>query len=273
MGFLERLRSAQDRNESLLCLGLDPDPDRLEGRHIPSFLQEIVEATLDQVCAYKVNLAFFEALGPSGMNVLMECLAPVPREVPIIADGKRGDIPNTARFYARALFEVYGFDAVTLNPYGGRDSLEPFLEYEGRGIFIWCRSSNPGAADLQSLPLADGRPLYLAVAEMARSLADRGEVGLVVGATAPGELARVRQACPELPILVPGIGPQGGDLAAALAGGLDAQGGGVIITVSRQVLYASSGRDFARAARRQAEALRDEINRRRAEVLVSRRGG
>lgn len=273
MTFRERLRAAQERNQSLLCVGLDPDPDLLQGRHVVSFLQSIVEATVDLVCCYKPNLAFFEALGPGGMNVLQEALAPVPPDIPIIADAKRADVPSVSRLYARALFEVYGFDAVTVHPYGGADSLLPFVEYEDRGVFVWCRGSNPGAADVQSLLLADGRPLFVAVAEMARELDRAGNVGLVVGATAPEDMALLRQACPGMPFLVPGVGPQGGDLAASVRAGVDAHGEGLIVVAARQVLYASRGQDFAQAARRQAQALRDEINRARAEALAAREGG
>jgi|FaiFalDrversion2_1042247.scaffolds.fasta_scaffold01480_3 orotidine-5'-phosphate decarboxylase len=271
MTFRERLQAAQERNRSLLCIGLDPDPELLQGRHVVSFLQAIIEATLDLVCCYKPNLAFFEALGPGGMSVLQEALAPVPPQIPVIADAKRADVPSVSRLYARALFEVYGFDAVTVHPYGGGDSLLPFLEYAEKGVFVWCRGSNPGAADVQSLPLADGRPLFLAVAELVRGLDQAGNAGLVVGATAPEDMALLRRTCPHMPFLVPGIGPQGGDLQAAVREGLDAQGGGLVVVAARQVLYASRGDDFAQAARRQALALREEINRLRAQALA--RGG
>ncbi len=273
MTFRERLQAAQERNQSLLCIGLDPDPDLLQGRHVVSFLQDIIEATVDLVCCYKPNLAFFEALGPGGMIVLQEALAPVPPEVPVIADAKRADVPSVSRLYARALFEVYGFDAVTVHPYGGGDSLLPFVEYEDRGVFVWCRGSNPGAADVQSLMLADGRPLFLAVAQLARSLDRAGNVGLVVGATAPEDMALLRRACPDMPFLVPGVGPQGGDLTASVRAGMDAYGRGLIVVAARQVLYASRGRDFAQAARRQAQVLRAEIERARAEALAAREGG
>jgi len=266
MSFRERLREAQRRNGSLLCIGLDADPELLEGRHIASFLQGVIEATLDLVCCYKVNLAFFEALGPGGMNVLMEAIAPVPPAVPVIADAKRGDVPHVARLYARALFEVYGFDAVTVNPYGGPDALAPFFAYEEKGVFVWCRGSNPGAAALQLLPLADGRPLFLAVAEMVRAL-DRGNGGLVVGATAPADIAAVRRLCPDMPILVPGVGPQGGDLAAAVEAGLDAEGGGMVVVAARRVLYDGGRPLLPQAARRRAQALREEIERARERAL------
>jgi len=268
--FRDKLAEAGRRNQSLLCVGLDPDPSLLKGKPVVTFLQAIVEATQDLVCTYKPNLAFFEALGAGGMQALLEALRGVPAHVPIIADAKRGDIGNTARFYARALFEVYDFDAATVNPYLGHDSVEPFLAYEERGVFLLCRTSNPGAEDLQSLRLTDGRPLFEAVAELANEWNTRGNLGLVVGATWPEELERIRAICPDMPILLPGVGPQGADLAQALRAGLDAQGGGVIVSSSRQVLYASSGDDFARAARRAALSLRDEINRQRDAVLAGR---
>jgi len=166
--------------------------------------------------------------------------------------------------------QAYQFDAATVNPYGGRDAVEPFLEYPGRGVFVWCRSSNPGAADLQDLTLADGRPLYEVVAEHARHWNVDGNVGLVVGATWPEELARVRRACPEMTILLPGVGAQEGDLAASVEAAMDAGGGGFIVNVSRRVLYASAGADYARAARRAARQLRDEINRLREAILARR---
>jgi orotidine-5'-phosphate decarboxylase len=268
--FRDKLLEASRRNESLLCVGLDPDPSLLKGTPVAAFLQAIIEATRDLVCAYKPNLAFFEALGVGGMQTLLEAVRGVPAHIPVIADAKRGDIGNTARFYAKTLFEVYDFDAATVNPYGGHDAVEPFLEYEDRGVIVWCRSSNPGAADLQDLVLADGRPLYEAVAERAREWNVHGNVGIVVGATWPEQLERVRAICPDQTILIPGIGSQGGDLAASLAAALDSDGGGVIVSASRQVLYASSGDDFAPAAGRAARALRDEINRERAALLARR---
>jgi orotidine-5'-phosphate decarboxylase len=268
--FRDKLLEASRRNQSLLCVGLDPNSSLLKGTPVVTFLQAIVEATEDLVCAYKPNLAFFEALGIGGMRTLLEALRGVPAHVPVIADAKRADIGNTARFYAKALFEVYDFDAATVSPYLGHDSVEPFLEYEDRGVLLLCRTSNPGAEDLQDLTLADGRPLFEAVAELANRWNTRGNLGLVVGATWPEELERIRAICPDLLILLPGVGAQGADLAQALRAGLDAQGGGVIVTSSRQVLYASSGDDFAGAARRAALNLRDEINRQRDAVLAAR---
>jgi orotidine-5'-phosphate decarboxylase len=268
--FREKLAEASRRNNSLLCVGLDPDPARLAGTPVAAFVGAIIEATRDLVCAYKPNLAFFEALGIGGMQTLLEALRGVPVHIPIIADAKRGDIGSTSEFYARALFEVYDFDAATVNPYGGSDAVAPFLEYADRGVFIWCRSSNPGAADLQDLELPDGRRLYEAVAELANGWNANGNVGLVMGATWPEQLERIRAICPDLPLLLPGLGSQGADAASALRAGLDAEGSGVIVSASRQVMYASAGDDFAASARREALSLRDELNRHRDALLAAR---
>lgn len=271
--FNEKLRAAQVGNKSFLCVGLDPDPSQIPIGDVASFLRAIIEATADLVCAYKPNLAFFEALGSRGMAVLTETLADVPKGIPVIADGKRNDIPSTARFYAQALFDVYGFDGATVNPYLGSDALEPFLGYADRGIFVLCRNSNPGAADLQDLVLADGRRLYEAVAELARGWNSRGNVGLVLGATWPQEVARVRALCPEMTLALVGVGAQGADVAATVAAALDSQGQGFIISSSRQVLYAAGGKEFAKAARRAAQALRDEINYQRQAALAQASSG
>jgi orotidine-5'-phosphate decarboxylase len=277
--FFAKLREAIQRNHSFLCVGLDPDPARLPEKDVAAFNRAIVEATADLACVYKPNLAFYEALGPRGMDVLQRTVEAVPKGIPVIGDGKRGDIGSTAEAYARALFDVYGFDAATVNPYLGGDALAPFLERADRGVFVLCRTSNPGGADLQDrLIAADGRarPLYEVVAELARDRWNaHGNVGLVVGATYPEELGRIRQLCPDMTFLLPGVGAQGADVAAAVRNALDKGGGGFIITSSRQILYASSGKDYAQAARRAAQALRDEINRQREVALASRpeRGG
>jgi orotidine-5'-phosphate decarboxylase len=258
--FAEKLRAAQQGNNSFLCIGLDPDPELMAHPHVPSFIQEIVDATSDLACAYKPNLAFFEAMGWEGMQTLAEAVRSVPGHIPIIADAKRGDIGNTARFYAKAIFSTYKFDAVTVNPYGGRESLEPFLDHPDRGVFVWCRSSGPGAADVQDLELADGRPLYEAVAAQANDWNANGNVGLVMGATWPEQLDRIRDLCPSMQILVPGVGSQEGNLEAAVQSAMDDHGGGFLINVSRSVLYASKGDDYAKAARKEAQKLRGRIN-------------
>jgi orotidine-5'-phosphate decarboxylase len=223
------------------------------------FNKAIIDSTCDLVCAYKPNLAFYEALGTEGLTILEKTVKYVPGDIPVIADAKRGDIGNTARAYAKALFSVLAFDAATVNPYLGFDSLEPFINYQDKGVFILCRTSNRGATDFQDLH-TNGLPLYEAVAQKAQEWNIHGNIGLVVGATYPEELKRVRSICPEMPLLIPGIGAQGGDLASAVGYGVDARGEKAIINVSRQILYASKEKDFARAARNVAEKTRNQIN-------------
>jgi orotidine-5'-phosphate decarboxylase len=262
MSFHDALASHIQSHDSLLCVGLDPDPARIPA-HLGSgttavytFCREIIAATHDVVAAFKPNIAFFEAMGPAGIETLARLMA-LPRHNLWILDAKRGDIGNTASAYASAAFDQFDADAITVNPYLGGDALAPFLERPERGAFVLCRTSNPGSRDIQELTLADGRPLYMAVAHMAQhDWNTQRNVGLVVGATQPAALAEVRQLCPDLPLLLPGIGAQGGDLAQALQAGLDAQRSGLLINTSRSVLYASSGTDFAQAAR--AEALRTQ---------------
>jgi orotidine-5'-phosphate decarboxylase len=275
MGFLEKLLKAARTNGSLLCIGLDPDPELMPaGMGVLEFNRAIVDATSDLVCAYKPNLAFYEALGTTGLSALEKTVTYIPDTIPVIGDAKRGDIGSTALAYARALFETLGFDAATVNPYLGYDSLEPFIEYRGKGVFILCRTSNAGSVDFQDLVLSgksagvEGgeRPLFEEVALRAREWNALGNVGLVVGATYPQELKRVRQLCPQMPLLIPGIGAQGGDPASAVRYGVDARGEKAIISSSRQVIYAYQGEggkggDFAAAARGAALKLRDEINR------------
>jgi orotidine-5'-phosphate decarboxylase len=262
MSFLEKLRHAAETNGSLLCVGLDPDPGRLANRDVAAYLCAVVEATSDLVCAYKANLAFYEQLGEEGYAALRAVLRAIPPAIPTIADAKRGDVAHTAQAYARAIFDQLGFDAATVNPYLGRDSVEPFAERAERGVFIVCRSSNPGAADLQDLPVASEHgtvPLYQHVAALAGEWNTNGNIGLVAGATYPDEIRALRALCPTLPFLVPGIGAQEGELERAVRAGLDGAGGGLIINASRSILYASAGDGFAAAARGQAETLRDAI--------------
>ena len=273
MGFFDKLERAAQRNGSLLCVGLDPDPAQMPVSDVAAFNRAIIEATAGLVCAYKPNLAFYEALGERGLAALRDTLAAIPSDIPVIADGKRSDIGNTAKAYARALFDELGVDAATVNPYLGGDAVEPFLEREEKAAFILCRTSNPGARDLQDLLVTapgggEARPLFEMVAEMARRWNSRGNVGLVVGATYPEELKRVRRLCPEMTFLVPGVGAQGGDVAAVVRNGLDKAGRGLIINVSRQVLYASREKDFAVAAAGAARQLRDEIARERERALA-----
>lgn len=269
--FYDKLRRASEGNDSLLCVGLDPDPNLMPIDDVFEFNRAIVDATRDVVCCYKPNLAFYEAFGPPGLEALRRTVEHISGEVPVIGDAKRGDIGNTARAYASALFDYYGFDAVTANAYMGGDTLAPFLDYANKGVFVVCRTSNPGSGDFQSLPVtrADGVqwPLYMEVAVRCSELNDSGNVGLVVGATYPEELQQVRWQCPDLPILIPGIGAQGGDLQASVAKGVDERGGGILISASRQVIYASRGADFAERARDAALGLRDRINECRSGVV------
>jgi orotidine-5'-phosphate decarboxylase len=275
-GFVERLRACWDAG-TLLCIGLDPEAERLPGavrgasapERFVEFNRAIVEATADLVCAYKPNAAFYEAHGPAGMEALVRTIALVHEiapAVPVLLDAKRGDMANTSRLYARAVFDACAADAVTVQPYQGEEALMPFLERADRGVFVLCRTSNPGAVEMQDLEV-EGVPLYLALARrVAERWNARGNCGLVVGATWPDELAAIRAAAPHLPILLPGIGAQGGDLEASVRAGRDARGQGLVVSASRSVLYASGGADFAEAARAEARRLSDAINRQRVAV-------
>jgi len=256
---MDKLLDASRKNNSWLCIGLDPDPELMPEVDVLQFNKSIIEVTSDLVCAYKPNLAFYESLGPEGLAILEKTVKYIPGDIPVIGDAKRGDIGNTAKAAARALFSVLGFDAATVNPYLGFDSIEPFINYRDKGVFILCRTSNKGAADFQDL-LTDGLSLYEAVARKASEWNTHGNIGLVVGATYPEELKKVRSICPEMPLLIPGIGAQGGDLSSAVGYGVDARGEKAIFNVSRQILYASREKDFARAARNVAEKIRQQIN-------------
>ncbi|MQC25518.1 MAG: orotidine-5'-phosphate decarboxylase [Chloroflexi bacterium] len=264
--FRARFEEAAVRNDSLLCVGLDPDPTKLPaGVSTREFLFSIVDATADLVSCYKPNIAFFEPDLAEGITLLRDLIAHVPDGVPVLLDAKRGDIGHTAEAYARAVFDSLGADAVTLNPYLGRDSLEPFLRRGDRHAFLLCRTSNAGAGDLQDLEV-EGHPLYERVAYLANEWNERGNVGLVVGATYPEEAARIREICPDLLFLMPGVGAQAGEVQAAVQAATDARGGGILVNASRGVLYAppAEGERWVDASRRAAESLRDEINRARA---------
>lgn len=269
LAFAEKLTRAVEQNNSLLCVGLDPRPERFphEVAALPdpifAFSKSIVEATADLVCAYKPNFAFYEAQGLEGLAALRRTIEYIHQttDVPVILDAKRGDIGSTAQAYAKAAFQIWGADAVTVNPYLGRDAVQPFTDYADRGVFLLCHTSNPGAADLQTLDCG-GRPLYQAVAEQAAGWG--GNVGLVIGATYPQALQAVREMAPQMWILLPGVGAQQGDLEAALAAGLDERGAGVIVSASRSVIYA----DNPRAAARQ---LRDRINAGRRSIRTAER--
>lgn len=274
MNFNEKLIDATKRNESLLCIGLDPDPELMpSGMGVLKFNKAIIDATSDLVCAYKLNLAFYEALD-DGIDDLKRTIKYIPDNIPTIADAKRGDIGNTARAYAKAIFTNLNFDATTVNPYLGFDSIEPFIEQWDKGTFILCRTSNPSAADFQSLPFVlKGKQLRLfeiIALRAAQWNKQSKNIGLVMGATYPEELKLIRQNHPNMLLLIPGIGAQGGDLASAVRHGVDARGQKAILSSSRQIIYASGKRDFAEAARRVASSLRDEINYHRSTLTSAR---
>ena len=264
MNFLEKLAQASQRNQSLLCVGLDPDPSLMpDGLGVFEFNKAIIDATADLACAYKPNIAFYEALGNEGLDALKRTRDYIPEEIPAIVDAKRGDIGNVAKAYTRSLFDYFKFDAMTASPYLGFDSLEPFIQYHDRGVFILCRTSNAGAVDFQSLSFetnGDRKMLFEIVAEKVNEWNTHGNLGLVVGATYPEELKLIRQKYPDMPLLIPGIGAQGGELSEVVKYGVDAGRQRTIINSSRQILYASKGQDFARAARQAALELRDRIN-------------
>ncbi len=264
MNFMEKLTSAARKNRSLLCVGLDPDPELMPAKvGVFEFNKAIIDATSDLVCAYKPNFAFYEALGNEGLDALKRTVDYLPENIPTIADAKRGDTGNTAKAYAKAIFSYLNFDATTVSPYLGFDSIEPFIQYRDKGVFILCRTSNAGAIDFQALrcKIESGyRPLFEIVALRASQWNTHGNIGLVVGATYPEELRLIRQSHPDMPLLIPGIGAQGGDLALTVRYGGDAQGEKAIINSSRQIIYASRGKDFAEAARQATLTLRDQIN-------------
>ncbi|MBA7473246.1 Orotidine 5'-phosphate decarboxylase [subsurface metagenome] len=265
MNFPEKLLNATRKNKSLLCVGLDPDLKRLpDNTGAFEFNRAIIDATSDLVCAYKPNFAFYEALGNEGLDALKRTVEHIPDDIPVIGDAKRGDIGNTAKAYARTIFTNFNFDATTVNPYLGFDSIEPFIEYREKGVFILCRTSNAGAVDFQSLRCEESESshpfLFEIVARKASQWNKYGNIGLVIGATYPEELKLIRNSHPDMPILIPGVGTQGGDLASAVRYGVDARGEKAIINSSRQIIYASREKDFAQAARQAALALRDQIN-------------
>ncbi len=276
MRFIEALKQTGRTNNSLVCVGLDPEPAKFPAhlRGAPDaifvFCREIVDATADLVCCYKPQIAHFAAQrAEEALERLIAHIHARHPGIPVILDAKRGDIGSTAQHYAAEAFDRYRADAVTLNPYLGRDSVQPFLDRADKGVILLCHTSNPGSTDLQELDVlgADGQsmPLYQHVAmSIARGWNANGNCALVVGATWPEQLAQVRALIGEMPILVPGVGAQGGDVEAVIRHGVTAAGDGLIISSSRAILYAGNGEDFAAAARQATLALRDEINRHRA---------
>ena len=275
--FHDRLTAVSERNRSLLCVGLDPEPS-FHHQTVLDFNKAIVESTIHLACAYKPNLAIYESMGCDGLTVLEDTLRfirDLNPAMPVIGDAKRGDIGQCSLAYVRTMFDTFEFDAVTVSPYMGFDSLQPFLDHRDRGVFVLCRTSNPGGADLQELPVIDPRdhtakPLYEVVAGMAANdWNTHGNVGLVVGATVPDQMRRIRKAAPNLLFLIPGIGPQGGDLSLAVSSAVDAQGRGFVINASRQIMYAAqtstrtqrTSPEARKRIEKAARKIREDINR------------
>jgi len=269
MSFMQRLRDRWTQANSLVCVGLDPEPAKFPAKFggdadaVFNFCRDIADATAQYACAFKPQIAHFAALGAE--DALARVIAHIHAKhpsVPVILDSKRGDIGSTAQHYATEAFDRYAADAVTANPYLGRDSVQPFLDRADRGVVILCRTSNPGAGDLQDL-LIDGRPLYQHVAQkVAREWNTNGNCSLVVGATWPAQLKEVRAIVgDDVPFLVPGVGAQGGDVEAVVTNAKNADGTGLMVSSSRAILYASKGDDYAEAAANAARELRDQINR------------
>ncbi len=269
MDFINKLGAAIRRNDSLLCVGLDPDvakfPDELKGRPdaIFAFCKAIIDATAGLACAFKPQIAYFAALGAEDqLQAICDYLKANHPDIPLVLDAKRGDIGATAEQYAREAYERYRADAVTVNPYMGFDSVEPYLQWQDRGVIVLCRTSNPGGSDLQFLEVG-GKPLYQHVARLVAEKWNRnGQCGLVVGATFPQEIAQVRAIVGDMPLLVPGIGAQGGDIEATVTAGQTADGAGMMINSSRAILYArrTDAEGYADAAARVARETRDAIN-------------
>ena len=271
MSFSDKLHARWHASNSMLCVGLDPDPARLpaelagQADGIEQFCRQIIDATAEYACAFKPQIAYFaSAAAENQLQAVMDYLRTNYPDIPVVLDAKRGDIGSTATHYAREAFDRYGADAVTINPYMGTDSIEPYLAWADRGVFVLCRTSNPGGDDFQSLSVGgtdEPARLYEAVARMAQDRWNHDrQVGLVVGATYPTELARIRQLPPAMPLLVPGIGAQGGDVQATVQAGQDADGFGMLINSSRAIIYAGQDARFAAAAAEAARATRDAIN-------------
>lgn len=272
MSFLTKLRTIQRKNQSLLCIGLDTDieliPKHLlfSANPVLEFNRRIIEATSDLACAYKLNLAFYEAMGNSGWQTLRDTLSFIPKSIITIGDGKRGDIGNTAERYAEALFDDLGFDTATVNPYMGYDSVEPFLRSDKHGAFLLALTSNEGSNDFQRLNIG-GKPLYERVVQTAAKWNTKKNLGLVVGATHPDELRSIRLLAPAMPLLIPGIGKQGGDLRSAVRYGCTKRGDLAVINASRSIIYASSGKNFAAAAKKEAEKLVKQMRKFQKQVI------
>lgn len=256
MNYFEKLAARSRAAGSVVCVGLDPDYSRHRIEDVAAYNRAIIEATAPYAACFKPNIAFYEQWGIAGLRALEATRAAIPPGIPVIGDVKRGDIGSTAAAYARAMFEQWDFDAITLNPYLGRDSFEPFLAYEGRGFYMVCRTSNPGSYDFQYLDTGEDVRLYERVALAVTDWSPR--VGLVVGATAPEELRRIRALVPHASLLVPGVGAQGGKPADVVASA-GVEPGTIVVNASRGIMYASEGQDFAQAAAAAARSLRDQL--------------
>ncbi len=270
MSAASELLKVQENKKSMICVGLDLDRKRVPAKYnatikgLYDFAERVIEATSDIVCAYKPNVAFFEELGPEGFSLLEKIVKRIPDDVTVIIDHKVGDIGNTAAHYASALFERYGADWVTINPYMGYDAIRPFLDYKDKGVFVLCLTSNPGSRDFQFMHVVN-KPIYIYVAEKVAYWDKEQNLGLVVGATHPQQLRDIREAAKEVPILIPGIGAQGGDLEQAVLAGTVNFTRTAVINVSRSVLFASQEDNFEKASRAEVERLNSAINAMREE--------
>ena len=268
MNFKQKLTTISHNNNSLVCIGLDVDKEKMpkflfESSKHPyfEFNKSIIDSTKDLVCAYKLNMAFYEVLGAEGIRLLEKTIKYIPKDVVIILDGKRNDIGNTARKYAQTMFETLHADAITVNPYLGKDGVAPFLEYKDKCSFILCRTSNDSAGDLQDLIISK-TPVYQVVAKKIKEWDENNNCGAVVGATYPEELKTIRNILgDEIPILIPGIGTQGGDVKKTIKNGTNSTGKMAVINSSRGIIFAGDGEDFAEISRRKTMSLRDEINK------------
>lgn len=263
---MEKLQTSIEVNNSLVCVGLDINPEQMpkdlfsEADPYLQFNKAIIDSTKDLVCAYKLNMAFYEALGERCFSLLQNTIKAIPRGIVIILDGKRNDIGNTAKKYASACFDILGADAVTITPYLGKDGIQPFTNYKNKGVFILCRTSNPSASELQNFP-SNQHPLYQHVAALLQQWNEQGNCGLVAGATYPKELAHIRSVVgDQIPLLIPGVGKQGGDLEQAVKNGVNSTSTNAIINSSRGIIYADTSSSFAEGARAATEHLREEIN-------------
>ncbi len=272
--FYEKLLGAARKNQSWLCIGLDPDINKIPNdfgsgsEAILKFNKAIIDSTSDLVCAYKPNSAFYEALGPEGMRILFETIKLVPEHIAVILDFKRGDIGNTAAMYAKSAFEYFRADAVTVSPYLGKDSIEPFINYKDKGVFILCLTSNPSSADIQkqflikdSLSPTKKMNVFIHVARLSMEWNVNGNIGLVAGATSPAELQNIRKEIGgQMPLLIPGVGSQGGDLERAVVSGSNSSGEMAVVNISRGIIYAGEGGSFTTSIRQKTKYYKDAIH-------------